>query len=160
MLTLGGRATRGVTVQVTDETGKPVEGAAVSFRLPDEGPSGTFSNGSRTEIATSKADGKAAAWGMQWNRTEGPSEIRVTAAKGPARAGTICPIYLSKTTAESDSAAPLKLRRSHKWMWITLAVAGAAGVGVAAAAMGKSTPLGPAATPTSIGTPSMVIGKP
>lgn len=158
---LGGRATRGVTVQVTDETGKPVEGASVSFRLPDEGPSGTFANGSRSEIATSKADGKAAAWGMLWNRTEGSFEIRITAVKGAARAGTVCPVYLSKTTMEtSDTAAPLKLARSHKWMWITLAVAGAAGVGVAAAAMGgkASAPVGPAVTPTSIGTPSIVIG--
>jgi len=55
---VGGRATRGVTIQVADETGKPIEDASVSFRLPDEGPSGAFSNGSRTEIATTKADGK------------------------------------------------------------------------------------------------------
>ena len=157
---LGGRATRGVTVQVTDETGKPMEGASVSFRLPDEGPSGTFANGSRSEIATSKADGKAAAWGMQWNRTEGSFEIRITAVKGQARAGTVCPIYLSKATAETDSPSPLKLARSHKWMWITLAVAGGAGIAVAAAAMGgkTSTPTGPATTPTSIGTPTIVIG--
>src|ERR1700685_1502523 len=45
---VGGRATRGVTIQVTDETGKPIEGASVSFRLPEEGPSGTFTNGSHT----------------------------------------------------------------------------------------------------------------
>jgi hypothetical protein len=145
---------------VTDETGKPVEGAAVSFRLPEEGSSGAFANGSRSEIATSKADGKASAWGMQWNRTEGSFEIRITAVKGKARAGTVCPIYLSKTTAESDSPSPLKLARSHKWMWITLAVAGGAGIGVAAAALGgkASTPVGPTATPTSIGTPTIVIG--
>jgi len=27
-----------------DETGKPVEGAAVSFRLPDDGPGGVFAS--------------------------------------------------------------------------------------------------------------------
>jgi hypothetical protein len=157
---LGGRATRGVTVQVTDETGKPMEGVSVSFRLPDEGPSGTFANGSRSEIATSKADGRAAAWGMQWNRTEGSFEIRITAVKGQARAGTVCAIYLSKATAETDSPSPLKLARSHKWMWITLAVAGGAGIAVAAAAMGgkSTTPVGPVVTPTSIGTPTIAIG--
>lgn len=156
---LGGRATRGVTVQVTDETGKPVENASVTFRLPEEGPSGTFSNGSRLEIATTKADGKAAAWGMQWNRTEGSFEIRITAVKGQARAGTVCAVYLSKATAESGSSSPVKLARSHKWLWITLAVAGGAGVAVAAGAMaGKSTPLGPVATPTTIGMPTIVIG--
>jgi hypothetical protein len=158
---LGGRATRGVTVQVTDETGKPIENTSVSFRLPEEGPSGTFSNGSRLEIATTKADGRASAWGMQWNRTEGSSEIRITAVKGQARAGTVCAVYLSKATAETDSA-PVKLARNHKWLWITLAVAGGAGVAVALGALaGKSsTPPGPSVTPTTIGTPTIVIGHP
>jgi hypothetical protein len=157
---LGGRATRGVTVQVTDETGRPIENASVSFRLPEEGPSGTFSNGSRLEIVTTKADGKAAAWGMQWNRTEGSFEIRITAVKGQARAGTVCAVYLSKATAETGSSSPVKLARSHKWIWITLAVAGAAGAAVVAAALGgkASTPVGPTVTPTTIGTPTIVIG--
>lgn len=159
---LGGRATRGVTIQVTDETGKPIDGASVSFRLPEEGPSGTFANGSRTEIATTKADGKVSAWGMQWNRTEGSFEIRITAVKGQARAGTVCPVYLSKATTSTDSAGPLKLARSHKWLYITLAVAGGAGIAVAAAALGgkASVPVGPTVTPTSIGAPSIVIGHP
>jgi hypothetical protein len=159
---LGGRATRGVTVQVTDETGKPIENASVSFRLPEEGPSGTFSNGSRLEIVTTKADGRAAAWGMQWNRTEGSFEIRITAVKGQARAGTVCAVYLSKATTETGSSAPVKLARSHKWLWITLAVAGGAGIAVAVGAVaGKSsTPVGPTATPTTIGTPTIVIGQP
>jgi hypothetical protein len=159
---VGGRATRGVTVQVTDETGRPVENASVSFRLPEEGPSGTFSNGSRLEIVTTKADGRAAAWGMLWNRTEGSFEIRITAVKGQARAGTVCAVYLSKATAETGSSAPVKLTKSRKWLWITLAVAGGAALAVAAGAVaGKSTtPAGPTTTPTTIGTPSIVIGNP
>lgn len=158
---LGGRATRGVTVQVTDETGKPIEGASVSFRLPEEGPSGTFSTGSRTEIALTKADGRASVWGMQWNRTEGSFEIRITAAKGQARAGTVCPVYLSKASVETDAPASVKLGRSHKWLWITVAVAAGAGVAVALAAVaGKSsTPIGPTTTPTTIGSPTIVIGN-
>jgi hypothetical protein len=157
---LGGRATRGVTVQVTDETGKPIEGASVSFRLPEEGPSGTFASGSRTELATTRADGKASAWGMQWNRTEGSFEIRITAVKGQARAGTVCPVYLSKAPVETDSGSPMKFSRSHKWLYITLAVAGGAGVAVALAAFGgkASVPTGPTVTPTTIGTPTIVIG--
>jgi hypothetical protein len=160
---LGGRATRGVTVQVTDETGKPMEGSSVSFRLPEEGPSGTFANGSRAELAITKADGKASAWGMQWNRTEGSFEIRITAVKGQARAGTVCAIYLSKLTAaaEDGSSSPVRLSRNHKWLWVTLAAAGAAGAVVAAMALrGKSVPLGPTVTPTAIGIPTIVVGAP
>jgi hypothetical protein len=158
---VGGRATRGVTVQVTDETGKPIESASVSFRLPEEGPSGTFANASRTEIATTKADGKASVWGMQWNRTEGSFEIRITAVKGQARAGTVCAVYLSKSTAAAEESSPFKLARNHKWLWITLGVAGAAGAAVAIVALrGKSIPIGPSVTPTSIGAPSIVVGAP
>ena len=82
----GSRATRGLTVLITDETGRPVEGATVSFSLPADGPSGVFSSGTRTEIATTHGDGRAAVWGTQWNRTSGPFEIRITAVKGQARA--------------------------------------------------------------------------
>lgn len=155
---IGGRATRGVTVQVSDETGKPVEGASVSFRLPEDGPSGTFSNGSRTEMATTRPDGKASAWGMQWNKIEGSFEIRITAVKGQARAGTVCPVYLSKAAMEANSP-PLRLARNHKWLWVGLAVAVGAGVAVAGAALaGKAeAPAGPAATPTTIGAPTIVI---
>jgi hypothetical protein len=148
---------------VTDETGKPVEGASVSFRLPDDGPSGAFASGSRTEIATTRPDGKASAWGMQWNRTEGSFEIKITAVKGQARAGTVCAVYLSKATAEVDAPAPMKLARSHKWLWIGVAVAAGVGVAVAAVALGakaSTTQTGPTVTPTTIGTPSIVIGHP
>src|SRR5579863_1984214 len=73
----GSRATRGVTVKVTDETGQPVDGATVSFSLPSDGPGGAFVSGTRTEVATTHADGEAAVWGMQWNRTPGPFEILI-----------------------------------------------------------------------------------
>jgi len=92
---VGSRATRGVTVQVSDETGRPVSGATVSFTLPQDGPGGAFVSGGRTEIVTTRADGRATVWGMQWNRTPGPFEIRITAAKGQARAGILCASYLN-----------------------------------------------------------------
>ena len=44
----GSRSTRGLTVLVTDESGKPLDHAAVSFRLPEEGPGGVFGSGLRT----------------------------------------------------------------------------------------------------------------
>jgi hypothetical protein len=50
---LDSRATRGVTVLISDESGRPVEGATVSFSLPAQGPGGVFTSGARTEIAQS-----------------------------------------------------------------------------------------------------------
>src|SRR5579863_7498314 len=117
---IGSRATRGVTVLVTDETGRPVEGATVSFTLPAEGPSGVFSTGGRTEIAATRADGRAAVWGMQWNRTAGPFEIRITAVKGQARAGVVSSQSLSSAPMARDAGVG-KSRGAgggHKLLWI------------------------------------------
>jgi hypothetical protein len=158
---IGSRATRGVTVEISDDTGRAVEGATVSFRLPESGPGGTFSNGGRTEIATTRADGRVAVWGMQWNRTEGAFEVRITAAKGAARAGTICAMTLSPATR--DSAASSKPRGSggHKLAWILLGIAGAAGGGLAAGGLGKSSASGTATAPLHIGSPTGVgLGHP
>ena len=85
----GARAARGLTVLVTDETGKPVERASVSFRLPEEGSSGVFNSGLRTEVVTTGTDGRATVSGMQWNKTAGPVQIRITAVKDQARAGIV-----------------------------------------------------------------------
>jgi len=163
---IGSRATRGVTVQVTDETGKPVEGTAVSFRLPDDGPSGTFSSGMRMEMVTTGPDGRANVWGMQWNRVTGPLEVRITAAKGGVRAGTVCDLYLSNAlvTSEPRTTAPagsLIHKLSHKKIWIGVGVAAVAFAGVAAVSS-RGTPSTAAATVNApqIGTPSIIIGRP
>ena len=53
--TVGTRASQALVLRITDESGRPVPGASVSFRLPDEGPSGTFQTGLRTEVASAVA---------------------------------------------------------------------------------------------------------
>ena len=160
----GARATRGLTVLVTDETGKPLEHAAVSFRLPAEGPGGVFSSGLRTEVVTTGPDGRATVWGMQWNKTPGPVEIRITAIKDDARAGIISTQYLSdalapKAGGEGVFAAP---HRSHtKWILIALAVGGGAAAGFAFARNGTQAG-GVASGPVGvlIGNPSINVGHP
>jgi hypothetical protein len=168
---LGSRATRGITIVVSDEAGNPVEGASVSFGLPETGPSGVFSNESKTEIVTTHADGRASVWGMRWNRQAGSFNIRVTAGKGEARAGTV----VSQNLAEAPAGNVGVGRSSHKWLWIALAAAGAAGVGIAVATRGgnssncSSTVVLPAnpcvSSPdtlgvTVIGSPTINLGHP
>jgi hypothetical protein len=158
---VGSRATRGITVQVTDESGNPVDAATVSFRLPDEGPTGVFASGTRSEIATTRSDGRAGAWGMQWNRIAGAFEMRITVVKGPARAGTVCGQFLSNSP-EAARTARVGPRSNHKWVWIALAVGGAAAGGVAAAAItGKAGTVAPTIIPgLQIGTPTIILGRP
>jgi hypothetical protein len=161
---IGSRATRGITVQVTDEIGKPVEGTTVSFQLPEDGPGGTFSSGAKSEIATTGSDGRANVWGMQWNRTAGAFEVRITALKGQARAGTVCPLYLNDAPVSRVERPDSKVGggSSHKWLWIGLLAAGAAGASAAALSGGSKG--GTAAPvnggPPQIGTPTITVGHP
>lgn len=159
----GSRATRGVIVQITDETGKPVEGAVVNFRLPDQGPTGQFASGQRAEIVNTDASGQAEVWGMQWSRETGAFEMRITAAKGQIRGGVVCPLYLSAAAVLSqDRGAPEhKISHSKKKLWIAVGLAAAIGVAAVGVA-GKSAPTAAAATISGpqIGTPTIAIGRP
>ncbi len=107
----GVRVAHPITVEVTDETGRPVAGAAVSFQLPPDGPSGLFSNGLRTDLVLTDAAGRAAIHSVQLNRTGGPFRIRITAVKEQARAGLISMQYIAEgggahsTTAKAAPAA-------------------------------------------------------
>jgi hypothetical protein len=160
---IGSRATRGITVQVTDETGKPVENAAVTFRLPAEGPTGAFSTGERIAVVATAADGTAVVWGMQWNRTPGPFEVRITAAKSGATAGTVCTLYL--TDALISSAPPAESSGSRLGgrakLWILVGLVGAAAVGVAVAGGGgAAAAAAPSTGGPQIGPPAITIGRP
>jgi hypothetical protein len=162
---IGSRATGGVTVLVRDERGQPVEGATVSFSLPAEGPSGVFASGSRTEISATHADGRATAWGMQWNRVAGPFEIRIAAVKGQARAAMVSQQKLVPASAAAAGSRVVKTGGGHhKILWISLAVAGAAVAGVAGSSMGKSSSTATATTTgagaTQIGPPTISLGHP
>lgn len=159
----GTRATRGLTVQATDEAGKPVDSASVSFRLPDEGPSGIFASGLRTEVVTTKADGRATIWGMQWNKIAGPFEIRITAVKDQARAGIVSAQYLSDTAEARSGGSASGFQVSHhsrnKWLVITAVVAGA-GAGLLFAKSSQPAATVAPTTPTQIGSPGIIIGRP
>ena len=157
----GSRATRGITVQVTDETGQPMEGVAVSFRLPEEGAGGTFASGLRTEIVTTKADGRATVWGMRWNRTTGPFELRVTAAKDQARAGIVISQFLSDRVAAGAGGSG-EFHASHsyrKWLMLGAAVgAGAVGGMLVVSHRSEQSASTAVPGPPVIGAPSITIG--
>ena len=160
----GSKSDRPIAVQLTDETGRPLEGVAVSFRLPEEGPGGTFEGRGKTEIVVTTPDGRAAARGIRWNRIAGPFQIRITAAKGESRAGTICSQYISDTPAAKASGT----RRGGKAKWIALAaIAGGAAAGVAVGMGGGSQGQNPttqppptASQPVQIGPPTISLGRP
>ncbi len=164
----GSRAIKGITVEVTDEAGQPVPSTAVSFRLPEDGPTGTFQNGTRTEIATTAASGRATVWGMKWNRLTGAMIVRVTAAKGETRAGAVVQQNLVEPSSPAALAASgkqdmvgYKVHRNRRWIWVSAIAAAAAGGGLAfgaRAGQGSTNAAAPAVNVT-IGSPSIVVGR-
>jgi hypothetical protein len=161
----GSRAPHPIVVEITDETGRPVEGAIVSFRLPEDGPGGVFTNGLRTDVATADARGRAALRGLRVNRTPGRFQIRIIASKEQARAGTVSLQYVAGTNRESSKATASGGRSGRKW-WLIAAVAGAAVAGGVAARGSPGAP--PAVAPPAltgppgpvIGVPTVTVGKP
>lgn len=177
--TAGTRSSQPIVIFLTDEAGRPVEGASVSLRLPDEAPTGLFANGMRTEIAVTGPDGRVAIRGIQWARAAGPVQLRITANKGEARSGILSTQYVTEPAGSSQprrgpdpAAGPprpsINKEQPSRSKWILLAalIGGAAAGGVAAAARGGSTapgapPLAALSLPTAtIGNPTITIGRP
>lgn len=173
--TIGTRSSQPLVLFLSDESGRAVIGASVAARLPDEGPSGTFLNGLRSEIAITGPDGRVAIRGIQWGRLPGSVQIRITASMRDARAGIVSTQYVSepagsfpKRTADSGSPARPPARMEppsrSKWLLFATLVGAAAAGGVVAAANsgGRSAPNAPPASsqpPISIGNPSISIGS-
>ncbi len=170
----GARSSRPLTVEITDETGKPVPGAAVSFHLPEDGASGTFVNGLRTEVAITDTHGRATLHGLQVNRVPGRFQIRILASKEQARAGTVSFQYVAEpksgaaTPASSPKASSPGSALNRKWLWAALAVAGGAAAALAAphgssatnSAAISAAAISAAAVPPPVVAPSVSIGAP
>ena len=160
----GSRSARPITVEITEETGKPVAGAAVSFHLPEDGPGGTFVNGLRTEVVVTDAHGRASLYGLVANRTPGRFQIRVLASKEQARAGTVSFQYVAEPKGGATVAASKAPAERRKWIFVGAAVVGGA-VAVAvsrggAASPAAATPSAPVPPALSIGAPAISVGKP
>jgi hypothetical protein len=186
----GARVSHPLSVEVSDEMAHPVSGAAVSFQLPPEGASGTFSNGLRTDLVLTDARGRAVVHSLQLNRTGGPFRIRITAVKEQARAGMVVSQTIAENRAaipsrpavEADgpkNAAPLpsadppstritpttaKIGRHLSKKWIILAVVAAGGgaalAGVSRSSSGSQSSAGSSSLAVSMGTPTITVGHP
>ena len=165
-------------MEVTDETGRPIAGAAVSFHLPEDGPSGTFPNGLRTEVVTTDEHGRAILRSMQLNRVSGRFEVRVIASKQQATARTVSFQYIADPASGAAMASagnrgtrePTGVDAGSHWHKKWILILAAAGGGAAAAlprralrrvrgdvwGSGKQ----PRSGPTTIGAPSITVGRP
>jgi hypothetical protein len=162
----GSRIARPLTVAVTDESGAPVPGAAVSFHLPEDGPGGTLASGLRTDVAITDRQGRVSLRGLQVNRISGRFGIRIVASKEQARAGVISAQYIAEP-GSGAAAAPGKGKA--KWAVVAALVGGGAAAGILAGRSGSpsaaATPTPPVAgattpPPVTIGPPTTMVGRP
>ena len=144
------RVNREPIVQVEDENRRPIAGASVVFFLPDQGPSGTFLNGSRTLTVTTDAQGRASAVGMRPSAQAGQMQIRVTASfQGQTASAVITQSNVVGAAAAGGLTATTKLL-------ILLGIAGGAVAGgVVAATGGNGAPAAPPPIVLTPGTPTV-----
>ena len=153
------RVNREPIVQVEDENHKPVAGAAIIFFLPNDGPGGTFANGSSTLTTTTNAQGQAVARGIRFNNQAGSMQIRVSASF----AGQTASVIINQTnvlgvTTSGASVGGMSLATK------LLIIGAVVGAGVAAAVIianhggGGSNPTSPSTITITPGT--VTVGCP
>lgn len=165
--TPGSRSAYPLTVEVTDETGKPVAGAAVSFHLPDHGSGGAFANGLATDVIITNTIGRATLHSLNLNRISGPFQIRIVVSKEQARAGMVSFQYIGEPKGGSSAGTSATFSNHHgRWIAVFLVAGAGAAAGILASrsnSPSSSTGAGPAAVPVpvvSISAPSIAVGKP
>jgi hypothetical protein len=110
-------------VKITDDAGKPVACAAVTFQLPKTGAGGVFAGGQLTYQMRTGPDGQATGTGLVPNAQSGKFLITVSAALPPLTAGI---------------TVPQQNKGGHTGLVVALVVVAAAAGGGAAAMGGKS----------------------
>ena len=140
-------------VEIRDENDRPVEGAAVEFRLPVTGAGATFEGGQTVQKTVTDYRGQAGVRGYAINDQPGRFVIEITALY-QGRTGRF-----AMTQVNSADQLPPELggpaKRSSAWKWILLGVAAGAGAGAGIYFATRSNP-----GPISVGTGPVTIGGP
>jgi hypothetical protein len=111
-------------VKVLDASGRPIKGAAVTFRAPESGASATFKGGKKTLTTTTDDDGQATATGFRPNKEIGQFNIQVSAAY----AGGETTANLAQTNGKGVEAAKKKVGAGVIVLIVVVAVVAAFGL--------------------------------
>ncbi|MBI4893469.1 MAG: hypothetical protein HY821_22805 [Acidobacteria bacterium] len=159
---------RRFAVRVTDGSGRGVANATVHFRLPEQGPSGAFSSGLKTESLVTDGQGRAGVYGITWNGIPGALILMVSAVSGGRKAEAAIAVEISPAAkAEGGGKRAFAVKKgsgAKKWLILAAVGGGAmAGLAFAGGSSGAAAPAGvvaPIVTPPSIGAPSITVGRP
>lgn len=126
---------RAATVIVEDENKTPISGVAVTFFLPNDGPSGLFPNGSKVLTVFTDDKGIALSRPIRFNNLVGIMPIRVSASLfSQSVSATITQTNVASGQAIRSYVSPVTRNQEptggglhiSKKVWITVAVVGAA----------------------------------
>ena len=142
-----------LVVDVLDQNSRPVEGAAVVFRFPLNGPSASFSNGEKAKTVRTNADGQAAAVDWIADGGVGKFQVRVNASRGNELGEAVVSMSNVNRITE-DMKAKDKGKHKSVWSsrWVKIGIAaGAAGAvaGIILATRGGSSTSTVSASPGS-----------
>jgi hypothetical protein len=144
-------------VEVSDEQGKPVAGAEVTFMLPVAGPGATFQGWLRSVVLQTGPDGRAAVTNLVPNNEEGRFRIKVNAVNGTARGSALITQTNTLNGPIDPKAVAMKRRRTKLYLIGGAAAAVVVGVVAARSGSGGSSP---SSTPISISPGLITIGGP
>lgn len=143
-------------VEVRDENDRPIEGAAVVFRLPVAGPGGHFAKQELSTTVRTNIQGQAAASGFLPNSEIGRFKIHATVTSGNKTGEVEITQTNSADTFAMEAPPPPKKAGWWKWAAIGAAVVAAGGIGLAASGGSSAPTTGPGAAPTVTITPGPV----
>ncbi len=144
------RTAREPVIEVQEENNRPVAGAAVFFKLPNNGASGNFvASNSKILTVTTDQQGRAAAR-FTPNQNEGDLAMQVTASFAGLTASTVIRMHIGPHVA---GHAPV-----GKIVTIAAAVGAAAAIGIVLGTRGGSSST-PASSPTTITVAGTTVGS-
>ena len=118
---LRGRGFTMPRVRVSEPDGRPVKGAAVTFRLPDAGPGASFADG-RIAMVQTDDKGEAIVPPLKLNSQLGQWEIRIAAThRGGVARGLLHQINAAPVEAMTSPG-----KKSKSLYWLAAIAAGAA----------------------------------
>jgi hypothetical protein len=147
--TLGADTAVQPVIQVRDRNNQPMPDVAVTFTAPNDGPSVTFMNGSRSITLMTDSSGEAILLGMK-PVNAGQFQIAVSASVGSETVVTA--ISLTNEPGEAPAATGAKKHGLSKGAIFAIVGAGAAaaiGIGIGMGGHGSSSSGGGGANPSS-----------
>jgi hypothetical protein len=122
-----------ITIRVADEMQQPVAGAVVVLQLPQWGPGGNFSNGTRFHTILTSANGQATAQGFRPNSAPGEFPIVATVSYRDYRSVTLNIEQKNVAPAgQVDEPSPVRITKRESRKLITLvAIVGGVAAGAA-----------------------------